>query len=203
MVVITESIIMSKVLMITGHHSVVKSKRFTVCNNHVNVTSVTTIGGFHNYSNHDLLCLYADLFWNPFKSKSKSISDDDSRSYPLSLCLEFRVMHKSKAFMCPASQSLGQPDAEHIVYIEVLSTLNTPGVREYFKDIGESWMKMHGVPHWQKQWTFLDDNGSMVEHIKKEFGGNLKRFNEVRDALKVDENNMFVNSVYKHFVSEK
>ena len=52
-------------------------------------------------------------------------------------------MHKSQSLLCPAS--LG--DEDHILYIEVLSTVNTPGSGEHFKDIGRQWKKLGGVPH--------------------------------------------------------
>lgn len=117
-------------------------------------------------------------------------------SFPLNLCMEFRVMKKSKALLCPAS--IG--DQEHILYVEVLSIVNTPGVKDYFKAISDGWKKLGGIPHWHKQWTFLDEKGSMVDYLKKMYGGNLTKFNQVRTAIQVDPDNMFVNSVYKHFL---
>lgn len=106
-------------------------------------------------------------------------------------------MKKSKALLCPAS--LG--DQPHILYVEVLSTSNTLGADTYFKKIGAAWQKLGGVPHWQKQWTFLDNDGSMVTYLKEKYGENLTKFQAIRKALKVDPNNMFVNSVYTHFLS--
>ena len=106
-------------------------------------------------------------------------------------------MKHSKALLCPAS--LG--DQPHILYIEVLSTTNTLGTNKYFKEIAASWMKLGGVPHWQKQWTFLDDDGSMIEFLKSKYGENLTKFKNVREALKVDPKNMFVNSVYTDLLS--
>lgn len=117
-------------------------------------------------------------------------------SFPLNLCMEFRVMHKSKALLCPAS--LG--DQDHILYIEVLSTVNTPEVQDYFQTISDGWKNLGGIPHWQKQWTFLDKDGSMVDYLKEKYGNNLTKFNDVRKALQVDPKDMFVNSVYKHFL---
>ncbi len=125
-------------------------------------------------------------------SKAKNIN-----GFPLNLCMEMRVIHKSKALLCPAS--LGS--TEHILYIEVLSTVNTPGVHEYFQAISDGWRKMGGVPHWQKQWTFLDRDGDMVAYMKKMYGENLTKFKQVRKALNVDPKNIFVNSVYKHFLA--
>ena len=105
-------------------------------------------------------------------------------------------MKKSKALLCPAS--IG--DKDYILYIEVLSTVNTPGVKSFFENISDGWKKLGGIPHWQKQWTFLDKNGSMVNYLKEKYGENLTKFKDVRDLLNVDPNNMFVNSVYSHFL---
>lgn len=106
-------------------------------------------------------------------------------------------MKKSKALLCPAS--IG--DKDHILYIEVLSVVNTPGVHDYFKAIGDGWKTLGGIPHWQKQWTFLDDNGSMINYIKMKYGENLAKFKQIRAAMAVDPDDMFVNSVYKHFMA--
>ena len=116
-----------------------------------------------------------------------------ANAFPLNLCMELRVMKKSKALLCPAS--LG--DEDHILYIEVLSVVNTPGSENYFKDIGTKWKRQGGVPHWQKQWTFLDNNGSMIKYLQGKYGQNLTTFKGVRQAMNVDPNNMFVNDVYK------
>ena len=111
--------------------------------------------------------------------------------------MEFRIMKKSEALLCPAS--LG--DQPHDLYIEVLGTINTPGVCEYFSKIAKKWIELGGTPHWQKQWTFLDDkDGSMIKTLKKRYGKNLTDFKDVRDALKVDPKDMFVNSVYQELL---
>lgn len=117
--------------------------------------------------------------------------------YPLNLCMEFRVMKKSKALMCPAS--LG--NEAHILYIEVLSTVNTPGVKRYFTEVSDGWKRLNGVPHWQKQWTFLDNNGSMVNYLKERYGSNLTKFKQVHSGLQVDPKDLFVNSVYSAVLS--
>ena len=105
-------------------------------------------------------------------------------------------MKKSKALLCPAS--LG--DEDHILYVEVLSVVNTPGSKEYFGEICRLWKRQGGIPHWQKQWTFLDDNGSMIKYLQGKYGQNLTTFKGVRQAMNVDPNNMFVNDVYKAFL---
>ena len=87
---------------------------------------------------------------------------------------------------------------EHVVYIEVLSTPDTPGYQEYFRAIAKEWMDLGGIPHWQKQWAFLDDDRRFTdgrlcifEHIKKHFKRNLEAFDAIRK--KYDSNCLFMN----------
>ena len=116
-----------------------------------------------------------------------------ANAFPLNLSMELRIMKESKALLCPAS--LG--DEDHILYIEVLSVVNTPGSENYFKDISMKWKRQGGVPHWQKQWTFLDNNCRMIKYLQGKYGQNLTTFKGVRQAMNVDPNNMLVNNVYK------
>lgn len=117
-------------------------------------------------------------------------------AYPLNLAMEFRIMKKSKAYLCPAS--LG--DQEHIFYIEVLGETNTPDNKQFSRIVAEKWMALGGIPHWQKQWTFLDQNGSMIEYLGQAYGQNLTEFKNVRTAMGVDPNDLFVNTVFRRLL---
>ena len=122
---------------------------------------------------------------------------DKTNIFPLTLCMELRVIKKSESLLCPASNTMWSE--EHVVYIEVLSTPDTPGYQEYFRAIAKKWMDLGGIPHWQKQWAFLgddhrfSDNKSLriFEHIKKNFEKNLKAFDAIRK--KYDSDCLFMN----------
>lgn len=110
-----------------------------------------------------------------------------------------RVIQKGESLLSPAS--IGSE--EHVAYIEVLSTADTPGYEEYFREIAVKWMKLGGIPHWQKQWAFLDDPNvfpdrklvGIYEHIKRMFGQNLTDFDTVR--TKYDADGLFMNETMK------
>ena len=118
---------------------------------------------------------------------------DKTNRFPLTLCMEMRVIKKSESLLCPAS--IGKE--EHVAYIEVLSAADTPGYEEYFREIAHEWKKLGGIPHWQKQWAFLDDkfcDGKKVgifKHIQDMYGDNLTKFNDVRK--KYDPSCVFMN----------
>ena len=106
-----------------------------------------------------------------------------------------RVMKKSGALLCPAS--LGEE--EHITYIEVLSTSGTPGYEEYFTDVAKAWLDLGGIPHWQKQWEFLqkEKHLDIFDYIRKKYGKNIDTFLRVRDQLNLDPNDLFMNDTMK------
>ena len=110
--------------------------------------------------------------------------------FPLSLCMEMRVMHKSEAFMCPAS--IGNED--HIAYIEVLSSAGTQGYEQFFTDVATAWLGLGGIPHWQKQWEFLTkEKPELYSQLRDKYGGNMTSFKKVYNELKLDPNGIFRN----------
>ena len=113
-------------------------------------------------------------------------------------------MHKSDTLLCPAS--IVEGGDEHVAYLEVLSTSGTPGYEAYFEEVAKEWTKLGGIPHWQKQWTFLKDTkiptgtGStqdIFEYVRDKYGQNLEKFKIVRDSLNLDPNNLFMNETMK------
>ena len=107
-------------------------------------------------------------------------------------------MKKSEAYLCPAS--LGTED--HILYLEVLGLVNTVQTKKYWHEIADKWMEMGGVPHWQKQWTFLNNNGSMIKYLAKNYGDNLTSFKRVRSQIGIDPDNLFVNHLFEQLLGQ-
>lgn len=129
---------------------------------------------------------------NSFTGQKVDGSETHEMTFPLSLCLEMRVMKKSNCFLCPAS--IGTQD--HIAYIEVLSTAGTPNYKEYFGEVATAWKALGGVPHWHKEFMILG-NG-IVDHMKKIFtAAKIKKFNDVRTRL--DPKGIFLNDTMKKF----
>ena len=124
--------------------------------------------------------------------------DDDKQTkkkihFPLTLCMEMRVMHKSEALLCPAS--IG--DEDHITYLEVLSTTGVRGYEEFFTEVAMAWIDLGGIPHWQKQWEFLDKSFDIFSYLRNKYGKNMETFMKVREALNVDPNGIFMNDTMK------
>ena len=129
-------------------------------------------------------------------------SDGKPNPFPLSLCMEMRVMKKSDTLMCPASITCNS-DEKHIAYIEVLSTATTPGYLPYFSIIGHLWKFLEGIPHWQKQFKVLTDYDDpfvlpMVKYLQEKYKANLKRFNAVQKEI--DPSQIFMNKTMKEIL---
>lgn len=119
------------------------------------------------------------------------------KEFPLSTTMELRVIRKSHTLLCPATKRPGD-ETTHTAYLEILSFGGTKNYQKFFTEVGKKWMSLGGVPHWCKQWTFLEDSG-IIGHIHKFYGENLVKFREVLKLLnKEDEGDgwcdIFVNS---------
>lgn len=139
-----------------------------------------------------------------FPEDEESISEEEKGSeiyFPLTMCMEMRVIHKSKALLCPAS--LGNED--HIAYIEVLSTSGTRGYEDFFEEVAMAWVELGGVPHWQKQWEFLKnaDNFDVFTYLRQKYGSNMTNFMKVYRDLKVDPEGIFMNDTMKKLLVDQ
>jgi hypothetical protein len=135
----------------------------------------------------------------PKEKKDEDLEDVDSPNkgkihFPLSLCMEMRVMKKSKALLCPASVG----NEEHIAFIEILSTSGTRGYEQFFTEVGMEWIKLDGVPHWQKQWELLNQpNFNVFEYLRGKYGKNLDTFLSIYKQLDLDPDGIFMNETMK------
>ena len=132
------------------------------------------------------------------KEKTKKKKEEKIR-FPLTLVMEMRVMRKSDALLCPAT--LGEE--EHIAYIEVLSTTGTQGYEQYFTDIAKAWIKLDGIPHWQKQWDFLQKDFDIFEYLRKKYGKNMETFMKVHKELDLDPKGIFMNDLMKKLLLDQ
>ena len=110
--------------------------------------------------------------------------------------MEMRVIKKSDTLLCPAS--LG--DEENVAYVEVLSMDGTHGYKEFFTEVALEWIKLGGVPHWQKQWDFLQNVKSPVDiftYLRGKYAKNMDTFMQVYRDLNVDPNGIFMNETMK------
>lgn len=145
---------------------------------------------------HNYLTLAIGKFPEMKTDKKSDESTKKKHHFPLSLCLEMRVIKKSDALLCPAS--IG--DEEHVAYIEVLSTTGTPGYEQFFTDVAKEWVKLGGVPHWQKQWEFLNElqpDMEIFSYVREKYGKNIEEFLKVYDQLHLDPDGVFMNDTMK------
>ena len=81
--------------------------------------------------------------------------------------------------ICPSAQNRTENDT-NTAYIEVLSFAGTDTYRELFKNIGQRWLELGGLPHWAKQWTFIP---GIYQTLQDSYGANLQRFKTVLETL--------------------
>ncbi|XP_071128649.1 L-gulonolactone oxidase-like [Mytilus edulis] len=116
---------------------------------------------------------------------------EEKDEYPLNIALEMRIMGHSDSLLCPGI--IGNPDyggSGHMLYIEVLSVVDTKGWEKFCIDVGTEWMALDGIPHLAKQWDFLP---GVEDHIYKHMGQHIDAFREQLTKSGADPNGMFLN----------
>ena len=109
--------------------------------------------------------------------------------YPFTVAANARFINHTDALLSPAN---GEGKK---CFIEVLSGLNTHGWPEFSKDLGGRWLQLpNAAPHWPKEWRHFTN---IEEHLKTRHGKNVKRFEEIRQELNVDPDDMFINDMCK------
>ena len=57
-------------------------------------------------------------------------------------------------------------------------------------------MRLGGVPHWAKEWSFLEGEG-IFEHLHNHYGENMAKFSAILDAINGKGKEMFLNKTMK------
>lgn len=60
-------------------------------------------------------------------------------------------------------------------------------------------MRLGGVPHWAKEWSFLEEEG-IFEHCRQHYGENMTKFSAILDAINGEGKEMFLNSTMKRLL---
>lgn len=118
----------------------------------------------------------------------------DAGRYPLSTTMEMRWISHSETLLAPAI--VGKPEG-YTFYLEILSYEDTDKALIFFKEVAAYWMTIESggvkpLPHWGKQWSFIP---GMNTYLREGYGDKIEMFKNIRDHLKVDEENMFTNGV--------
>lgn len=114
--------------------------------------------------------------------------------YPLNVVMNVRFINNSNCFLSPAF------GAGHTCYIEILGRTNQTDWHRFSSDVAREWLTLQQArPHWAKEFQHIPN---VIEHIKTSYGENISRFNQIKNQLQVDPDNMFVNhSLEKIFIN--
>jgi FAD/FMN-containing dehydrogenase len=111
--------------------------------------------------------------------------------YPMNVTLNVRFIGSSACWLSPA---FGDGDG-HTCYIEILSSARNHGWAQFSGEVARQWLQLpHARPHWAKEFRHIP---GVIEHIRRELGPNIARFNQIKERLQVDPAHMFVNRALK------
>lgn len=105
--------------------------------------------------------------------------------YPMNVTMNVRFIHKSDCWLSPA---FGEG---HTCYIEILGRTKPALWKRFSGQVALDWLSLpQARPHWAKEFQHIPN---VIQHIKSNFGENIRRFNQIKDQLQVDPTNMFMN----------
>ena len=105
--------------------------------------------------------------------------------YPLNVVMNVRFINNSNCWLSPA---FGEG---HTCYIEILSRAKPADWKYFSGQVAQDWLTLpQARPHWAKEFQHIPD---VIQHIKTSYGENIARFNQIKNQLQVDPDNMFVN----------
>jgi hypothetical protein len=103
--------------------------------------------------------------------------------------MNVRFIQNSSCWLSPA-YGVG-----HTCYIEILSSSQTRGWKQFSGEVAQQWLQLpQARPHWAKEFRHIP---GIVPYIRREMGANIARFNEIKERLEVDPDQMFVNDDVK------
>jgi hypothetical protein len=105
--------------------------------------------------------------------------------YPMNVVMNVRFINNSNCWLSPA---FGEG---HTCYIEILSRAKQADWERFSGQVAGDWLTLpQARPHWAKEFQHIPD---VIQHIKTSYGENIARFNQIKNQLQVDPDNMFVN----------
>jgi hypothetical protein len=105
--------------------------------------------------------------------------------YPLNVVMNVRFINNSSCWLSPA---FGEG---HTCYIEILGRTKPALWKRFSGQVAQDWLTLpQARPHWAKEFQHIPD---IIPYIKKSYGENIARFNQIRDQLQVDPDHTFMN----------
>jgi len=100
--------------------------------------------------------------------------------------MNVRCINNSDCWLSPAF------GPGHTCYIEILSRTDQAKWQQFSGEVACEWLKLrHALPHWAKEYRHIP---GVLDQIKTEMGGNIERFKQIKAALGVDPDQMFMNA---------
>ena len=105
--------------------------------------------------------------------------------YPMNATMNVRFIENSDCWLSPA---FGEG---HTCYIEILSRTNSRDWEQFSGEVAQHWLQLPQARlHWAKEFRHIP---GVIEHIKGQMGANIARFNQIKEHLQIDPEQMFVN----------
>ncbi|BAZ11757.1 FAD linked oxidase domain-containing protein [Calothrix sp. NIES-4071] len=107
--------------------------------------------------------------------------------YPLNLTMNVRFINGSQCLLSPA---FGEG---HTCFIEILSRADQKEWEQFSSEVALQWLKLpKALPHWAKEFEHIP---GITTHIRREMGDNINIFNDIKQRLKLDIDNIFMNDL--------
>jgi hypothetical protein len=105
--------------------------------------------------------------------------------YPFNVTMNVRFIHQSACWLSPAF------GPGHTCYVEILSAQHTRGWERFSGEVAQQWFQLpQARVHWAKEFRHIP---GVIEHIRRESGPQIARFNAIKERLHVDPDHLFVN----------
>src|SRR6185369_11133434 len=109
--------------------------------------------------------------------------------YPLNVVMNVRFINHSNCWLSPA---YGEG---HTCYIEILSRTKPRDWYRFSGQVAKDWLTLpQAMPHWAKEWQHIPN---IMEHMQNKLGENIRHFNQIKNQLQVDPDNMFINDTLR------
>jgi FAD binding domain/D-arabinono-1,4-lactone oxidase len=113
--------------------------------------------------------------------------------YPLNITMNVRFIGNSNCWLSPA---FGEG---HTCYIEILGRTHPRDWERFSGEVAQKWLQLpQARPHWAKEFQHIP---GVIEHIRREMGTNIAHFHRIKEQLRVDPDQMFVNTTLQEIFS--
>ncbi len=107
------------------------------------------------------------------------------RQYPMNLTMNVRFIRNSNCWLSPA---FGEG---HTCFIEILSDTDQSVWKKFSGEVAAEWLQLpNAQPHWAKEFRHIP---GVIEHIRRECGDRIDRFQQIKARLGLDPQGMFIN----------